>query len=610
MPSPDPSLISRAQEGIAAADKKKQVASMVFDETMELYNTYKELHIQALAAAAAEATSSNFNKATHVYSKNLEEAQDAVEFALEKEEQAAIEAVAAAATFSALVGNKKELSWEEAAAEGARAAAKFKEELFGVAPTKTQTASSMDTAKGEVTVAPNSKRKAAMVSPDDSESAGEGAQRSAKCSRNISNNKNEKTAACNNTANRFQGQQLAKEACITSMPARSLSYARLALRKTILETPNIIVNADKSKFLCRTLKRRSCVVCQKYFSGLGKPTHLECILCGAAICCEEDDSANNGAYAITSCLNEHLNIQNPRLRCIGLPRTAEIGNFCHSTAEKAAANKAPALASNNPQRQQSMEKSVVTRRPRRSAFKFAERVEQIREFKRQHGHADISTTKSGNAWHDLGMWLSHERCLHKKGRLQTEKSVALRTLGCLGFRRRHTKFQDRVEQLKAFKNLRGHAHVTTEKGSPSRALGIWLAHQRSYFKKGKLRRERLEILRGLNCPGFETIDGSGAAHPPSRHSPKFLGRVKEVKAFKKLHGHANITKAQDSPYFPLGQWLSNQRLHFREGRLNKERLKILRGLGCPGFVAIDDNFPVEQSSPRKPAPRESAIDYV
>jgi len=581
MPSPDPSLISRAQEGIAAADKKKQVASMVFDETMELYNTYKELHIQALAAAAAEATSSNFNKATHVYSKNLEEAQDAVEFALEKEEQAAIEAVAAAATFSALVGNKKELSWEEAAAEGARAAAKFKEELFGVAPTKTQTASSMDTAKGEVTVAPNSKRKAAMVSPDDSESAGEGAQRSAKCSRNISNNKNEKTAACNNTANRFQGQQLAKEACITSMPARSLSYARLALRKTILETPNIIVNADKSKFLCRTLKRRSCVVCQKYFSGLGKPTHLECILCGAAICCDEDDDANNGAYAITSCLNEHLNIQNPRLRCIGIPRTAEIGKFCHRTAVKAVTKKAPALASNNPQQQQPTEKSTSARPPRRSAFKFAERVEQIREFKRQHGHADILTTKSGNSWCDLGKWLSHKRCLHKKGALKQENLSILRKLGCVGFGTRgggsDLRFYERVEQVRAFKKLHGHVHIKKSRGSPDYILGDWLADQRRQFRDGTLHKERLESLRGLGCGGFETIDGT----------PKFHVHVEEVKAFKKLHGHANITRAKGSPYLRLGKWLDNQRNRFKTGKLGKEKTQILRGLGCPGFVRTE-----------------------
>lgn len=61
---------------------------------------------------------------------------------------------------------------------------------------------------------------------------------------------------------------------------------------------------------------------------------------------------------------------------------------------------------------------------------------------------------------------------------------------------------DRMVQLQEYKDLFGHLKVPTAKKGKYYTLGAWLAAQKSLYKKGTLKKERLADLRALGCVGF------------------------------------------------------------------------------------------------------------
>ena len=63
-------------------------------------------------------------------------------------------------------------------------------------------------------------------------------------------------------------------------------------------------------------------------------------------------------------------------------------------------------------------------------------------------------------------------------------------------------WEDRMVQLKEYSDLFGHLKVPTAKKGQYYTLGAWLAAQKSLYKKGTLKTERLADLRSLGCVGF------------------------------------------------------------------------------------------------------------
>ncbi|CAB9504714.1 expressed unknown protein [Seminavis robusta] len=64
-------------------------------------------------------------------------------------------------------------------------------------------------------------------------------------------------------------------------------------------------------------------------------------------------------------------------------------------------------------------------------------------------------------------------------------------------------WEDRMEQLTAWKDENGHLKIPTIRGRSDYNLGLWMAAQRSLYKKKTLRKERLVDLRRLGAHGFD-----------------------------------------------------------------------------------------------------------
>lgn len=69
---------------------------------------------------------------------------------------------------------------------------------------------------------------------------------------------------------------------------------------------------------------------------------------------------------------------------------------------------------------------------------------------------------------------------------------------------RHKMFTwaDRMVQLADYKKEFGHIAIPTVRRDPYYNLGLWLAAQRSLYRKNSLRKDRLQDLRDLGCLGF------------------------------------------------------------------------------------------------------------
>lgn len=71
-----------------------------------------------------------------------------------------------------------------------------------------------------------------------------------------------------------------------------------------------------------------------------------------------------------------------------------------------------------------------------------------------------------------------------------------------GARQKMFSWDDRMVQLQDYKDQFGHIVIPTVRRDPYYNLGLWLAAQRSLYRKNSLRKERLGDLRKLGCVGF------------------------------------------------------------------------------------------------------------
>jgi len=92
----------------------------------------------------------------------------------------------------------------------------------------------------------------------------------------------------------------------------------------------------------------------------------------------------------------------------------------------------------------------------------------------------------------------------------------------------------------------------------------WVDTQRQAYKKGKLSEERINLLNGI---GFEWERRVG-----------WDKRFEQLKRYKKDHGDCNVPrKYKANPQ--LGEWVHEQRKLYKNGKLSKERINLLKGIG-------------------------------
>ena len=219
--------------------------------------------------------------------------------------------------------------------------------------------------------------------------------------------------------------------------------------------------------------------------------------------------------------------------------------------------------------------------------KFEVRVEQLKAFKEKHGHLQVSH-KVDNS---LFQVCARMRSLHpdKDNELEnklTEEQV--KVLDDIGFdwspgmtrkRVRASKFEMRIEQLKAYKEKYGHLQVSY---TVDNSLFQVCARMRSLHPDAQNEWEKLtkDQVKELDDIGFDW----NPAPPPKRKrgkATKFGLRIEQLKAYQKRYGDLNVLFKHDASLFQFCCHLRSRHPDMQNQliKLTKEQIKELDDLG-------------------------------
>lgn len=204
---------------------------------------------------------------------------------------------------------------------------------------------------------------------------------------------------------------------------------------------------------------------------------------------------------------------------------------------------------------------------------FAERIEELKEFKAEHGHLAV-TTKHRN----LSLFCNKMRSEKKGGNLPDDKIKALDDLGGFDWNvfspsvPRKQTFEESIKKLKEFKEKHGHMNPTQ---GVNKKLSLFCSNARKSKISKTISEER---VKALNEIGFEwevaTVKKS------------FEERIADLKSFKEKHGHVRVTDTLDKS---LSRFCSNIRSARRRKSgsgsnssgmsISQERIQALDELG-------------------------------
>ena len=185
------------------------------------------------------------------------------------------------------------------------------------------------------------------------------------------------------------------------------------------------------------------------------------------------------------------------------------------------------------------------------------RFDQLVEYKEKNGNCNVSTLDEDNL--KFANWVKWQRQLYKKGKLSPEQ---IESMNGIGFEWELQSWDARFKQLEEYKEEHGHCDVSHN----NKELGSWVNRQRIANKKNKLSPEQKERLEGI---GFEL---------ECRKQVGWDGRFEQLKEYKKDHGDCNVSRNyKANPQ--LATWVLKQRQLRKKGKLLKERIESLQGIG-------------------------------
>ncbi len=167
---------------------------------------------------------------------------------------------------------------------------------------------------------------------------------------------------------------------------------------------------------------------------------------------------------------------------------------------------------------------------------------------------------------DLGHWIYQLRQQRYQERQPKERIAQLSQLGFI-WDPRENNWQIALSELRKFQITNGHTLVPRDFIQEEFRLGAWTSKQRDAYLKGKLPKERVQVLEAL---GF-------AWNALDVRWQKGLLAFQTYRHQHPLDVNPTTTHIQDG--YRLGQWLGVCRLRRRQGRLTKKKIAQLDQLG-------------------------------
>ena len=185
----------------------------------------------------------------------------------------------------------------------------------------------------------------------------------------------------------------------------------------------------------------------------------------------------------------------------------------------------------------------------------------------------------------LGKWLTNQRQAYKKEKLSKEKIELLEKIGMrfenvlniIGWTKMYLlaeiyfKKYGSLEIKQNFKTLNG---IDYDENGYN--FGIWLTNQRQMYKKGKLSKERIELLKQIGMR-FETRDNDEVWNQMYMLAELYFREYGNLEIPSKFKTQNGID--YDENGYNLGWWLVSQRQMYKKSKLYKEREELLEKIG-------------------------------
>jgi hypothetical protein len=211
---------------------------------------------------------------------------------------------------------------------------------------------------------------------------------------------------------------------------------------------------------------------------------------------------------------------------------------------------------------------------RRASVSWEDIVSLLKQFKTREGHCNVPLSHKEDG-SNLGAWVSTQRHLKKKEKLDPDRQKILEAIGfewVLVERRANAPWEDIFSLLKQFKKREGHCDVLHSHKEDGVKLGHWVNNQRQLKRKEKL---DLKSQKRLEDIGFEWWLASA----------KWDERYAILKKFKEREGHCHVLLLHKEDGVKLGHWVNNQRKLKRKEKLDLESQKRLEDIGFEWLLA-------------------------
>jgi hypothetical protein len=189
----------------------------------------------------------------------------------------------------------------------------------------------------------------------------------------------------------------------------------------------------------------------------------------------------------------------------------------------------------------------------------------LQQFKKREGYFKVPQTHIEDGA-NLGIWVSRQRHLKKKEKLDPYREKRLEDIG-LEWGSAQATWDEMYALLKQFNKREGHCKVPVSHTADGENLGMWVHRQRQLNKKETVDPERQKRLEEIGF--FEW--GSAKATWDEMYTL--------LQQFKKPEGHCNVPQLHIEDGANLGEWVSRQRKLKRKEKLDPDRETRLEEIG-------------------------------
>ena len=201
------------------------------------------------------------------------------------------------------------------------------------------------------------------------------------------------------------------------------------------------------------------------------------------------------------------------------------------------------------------------------------------------GYKTLNGIDKDEDGYNLGNWIVSQRQVYKLGKLSPERKKLLDQIGmCFESKYKKPKWEEMYLLAKTYYEKYGDLEIPwdfktlngVDKDGNGYNLGIWLASQRSIYKKEKLSPERKELLDqiGMRFKNTRNFITWSEAYLLAEIYFKEYGNLEVNLYFKTSNG-----KNFDENGYNLGSWISIQRKAYNKGNLSKEKIELLEKIG-------------------------------